>query len=389
MKKLKMGMIGGGPGSLIGAVHRLAAERDGYIELVAGVFSQDFEKTKKLGEELGIDPSRLYPDYIAMFKEELYKPEGERLDIISIVTPNHLHFEQAKLALESKFHVVCDKPLTVTHQQAAELERISKEFRKEFAVTYTYTGYPMVKEARAMVQNGELGEVRKVMVEYVQGWLSKEIESEGHKQASWRTDPSKSGKVGALGDIGVHAFNLVEYVCDTKVEEVCTELNTTIASRSLEDDNNSFIHLDNGAKGTLISSQVCIGEENNLSMRIYGDKASLEWRQMESEKLIIRYSDRPMKVLKAGTDQLSEIAQQNVRLPGGHPEGFNEAFANIYRNFAKTLITKRNGKQPTQVDLDFPKAEDGVRGMLFIEKALESNASGQKWVSLKQPELIN
>ena len=372
-------MVGGGLGAFIGAVHRMAAALDGEIELVCGAFSGNPEKSRASGEALYLPANRVYGDYEEMILREKQLPEGERMDFVSIVTPNHLHFGPAKLALENGFPVVCDKPLCFNMEEAYELQRLVRQTGLLFALTHNYTGYPMVKQARAMVRNGELGKIRKVVVEYPQGWLSTKLEDSEQKQASWRTDPQRSGIAGAMGDIGTHAENLAEYITGLRITELCADLSTFVDGRLLDDDGNVLLHFDKGAKGILHASQISAGEENALSIRVYGEKGGLEWHQMEPNSLIVRWLSQPMQVLRTGVGDLHPEAQAHTRIPAGHPEGYLEAFANIYRNFARCLRARLQGQQPDPLCLDFPTVDDGVRGMLFIQKVVESSKSDQKW----------
>ena len=372
-------MVGGGLGAFIGAVHRMAAALDGEIELVCGAFSGNPEKSRASGEALYLPANRVYGDYEEMILREKQLPEGERMDFVSIVTPNHLHFGPAKLALENGFPVVCDKPLCFNMEEAYELQRLVRQTGLLFALTHNYTGYPMVKQARAMVRNGELGKIRKVVVEYPQGWLSTKLEDSEQKQASWRTDPQRSGIAGAMGDIGTHAENLAEYITGLRITELCADLSTFVDGRLLDDDGNVLLHFDKGAKGILHASQISAGEENALSIRVYGEKGGLEWHQMEPNSLIVRWLSQPMQVLRTGVGDLHPEAQAHTRIPAGHPEGYLEAFANIYRNFARCLRARLQGQQPDPLYLDFPTVDDGVRGMLFIQKVVESSKSDQKW----------
>ncbi|AHM63061.1 putative dehydrogenase [Flammeovirgaceae bacterium 311] len=378
-KKLKMGMIGGGPGSFIGAIHRIAAFMDGEIELVCGAFSSDPQKSKTAGETLYLNPGRVYGSYKEMFEKEKALPEDQRMDFVSIVTPNHVHFEPARLALEAGFHVVLDKPMTLSLQEAHELYNIVSKGNLLFCLTHTYTGYPMVKQAKQFVKSGKLGKIRKVYVEYPQGWLSTPLEESENKQASWRTDPSQSGKAGCMGDIGTHAFNLAEYVSGLEVSKVCADLITAVEGRRLDDDGAVLLRFNNGASGTLMASQVAAGEENNIKIRVYGEKGGLEWQQEDANTLLIKWLDKPAEIWRAGTGYLSSYATHNTRTPAGHPEGYLEAFANHYRNFALCLRARKNGEEPKEEWLDFPGAEDGLRGMAFIENVVKSSDSSEKW----------
>lgn len=379
MRKLRMGMIGGGPGAFIGAIHRIAASMDGEISLVCGAFSSDPAKSRITGEQCGIDPSRVYDTYEEMISKEKGLPADKKMDFVSIVTPNHLHFHPAKLALENNFHVVMDKPLTFDLKQAKELNKIIKDLGKYFCLTYTYTGYPMIKEARAQIRKGKLGVVRKVFVTYPQGWLSSFLEGTAQKQATWRTDPEKSGKAGSMGDIGSHAFHLAEYVTGLQVTKLCADINTTVSGRKLDDDGAVLLKFDNGSSGVLIASQVLTGEENNLTIKVYGDKGGMEWRHSDPNSLVFKFADKPFETWRAGTDYLSLDAKHNMRTPAGHPEGYIEAFANHYRNFAFCLKAELKGEIPKNEWLDFPGIEDGVRGMAFIENVITSSHSDQKW----------
>lgn len=374
-------MVGGGRGAFIGGVHRMAAALDGEIELVCGAFSSDPERSKASGEDLYLPDNRVYPDYEAMILGEKALPESERMDFVAIVTPNHMHYGPARLALENGFHVVCDKPLAFNMKEALELESLVKETGLLFALTHNYTGYPMVKQAKAMIANGELGKIRKVVVEYPQGWLSTRVEESEQKQASWRTDPQKSGIAGAMGDIGTHAENLAEYVTGLQINTLCADLSAFVEGRALDDDGNVLLRFDNGAKGVLHASQICAGEENNLNLRVYGEKGGLEWRQMEPNTLVVKWLDKPAQILRTGVGALSPQAAAHTRLPGGHPEGYLEAFANIYRNVAFCLRARLTGQGVDPLYQDFPSVKDGVRGMRFIEKVVESSGSEQKWIA--------
>jgi len=378
-KKLKMGMIGGGPGSFIGAIHRIAANMDGEIELVAGVFSSDPEKSKEAGASLYLDPNRVYGSYDEMFEKESQLPEDEKMDFVSIVTPNHVHFDPSMKALEYGYHLVLDKPMTLTLEEAHTLYSKIKSSGKLFCLTHTYTGYPMIKQAKQMVEDGVLGNIRKVYVEYPQGWLTEMLENEDNKQAAWRTDPAKSGKAGCMGDIGTHAFNLAEYITGLKLTKLCADINIKVEGRLLDDDGNVLLKFNNGASGTLIATQIATGAENNLNIRVYGDKAGLEWKQEDNNTLIIRHHNQPDQIYRAGTPYLGHNAQENTRTPAGHPEGYLEAFANLYRNFARTIQAQRKGEQPDEAWLDIPGATDGLRGMAFVHHVIESGKSDKKW----------
>jgi predicted dehydrogenase len=380
-RKLRMGMIGGSLTSFIGPVHRTAAAIDGEIELVCGSFSS--QGSKETGKALCLPPDRVYESYQEMFEKELMLPIGERMDFVSIVTPNHVHFEPCKLALENGFHVIVEKPITFSLAEAKALQKIVAKTGLVLALTHTYTGYPLVKEARKMVASRKLGAIRKVYVEYPQGWLSTLLERTGNVQASWRTDPKRSGVGGAIGDIGTHAANLAEYITGMKITEICVLLNTVVKGRKLDDDSSMLIRFENGASGVLLATQVAAGEENNLNIRVYGEKGGLEWKQQEPNTLLAKWMDRPMEVLRAGQGYLSDEAKAFTRTPAGHPEGYLEAFANIYRAFAKGVRDYKPGKKIDPAKYDFPDVEDGVRGMQFVETVVKSANSSRKWTVLK------
>ena len=379
-RKMRMGMVGGGRGAFIGGVHRMAAALDGEIELVCGAFSSSPEKSRLSGKDLFLPSDRVYGSYEEMINKEKQLPEGERMDFVSIVTPNHMHYGPAKMALQNGFHVVCDKPIAFNLKEAKDLARLVKKTGLLFALTHNYTGYPMVKQARMMIANGKIGKIRKVVVEYPQGWLSTKLEDTDSKQAAWRTDPKKSGAAGAMGDIGTHAENLAEYITGLQIKRLCADINTMVDGRLLDDDGNVLLEFDNGAKGILFATQIAAGEENNLRIRVYGEKAGLEWGQQEPNTLLVKWLDKSMEVLRTGVGKLYPEAQAATRIPAGHPEGYLEAFANIYRNFAISLRAHINGKKPKAIHTDFPSAEDGVRGMRFIDKVIESGKSKQKWI---------
>lgn len=379
-RKIKMGMVGGGIGAFIGAVHRMAANLDGEIELVCGAFSSDPDRSKASGEMLYLQPNRVYANYEEMILREKALPAGERMDFVSIVTPNHVHFGPAKMALENGFHVMCDKPLSFNLEEAYALQKIVHASGLLFGLTHTYTGYPMVKQARLMIKNGELGPIRKVVVEYPQGWLSEKIEDANQKQAAWRNDPNRSGIAGAMGDIGTHAENLAEYVTGLQITEICAEVSRIVPGRLLDDDGNLLLRFNNGAKGAFVISQIAAGEENNIKIYIYGEKGGLEWRQMEPNTLWVKWLDKHTQMYRTGVGALYPEVQAHTRVPAGHPEGYLEAFANLYRNFAQCIRARIEGKEPDPVYTDFPSIDDGVRGMEFIYKVIESGKSEQKWV---------
>ena len=378
-RKLRMGMIGGGPGAFIGAVHRIAARMDGEIELVCGAFSSQEEKSKAAGKELFLSPERVYASYQQMIEKEKELPADQRMDFVSITTPNHLHFDPAMMALQNGFHVVLDKPMTFTLQQAKDLKKQVEQSGLIFCLTHTYTGYPMVKQARQMVLDNAFGKIRKVYVEYPQGWLSTFLEGDDNKQASWRTDPGKSGKSGAMGDIGTHAFNLAEYVSGLQVTKICAQMNTVVSGRHLDDDGAALLEFNNGATGVLMATQVAAGEENNVKIRVYGEKGGLEWKQEDNNSLLVKWLDKPMEVYRTGSGYLSPVAAHNSRTPGGHPEGYLEAFANHYRNFALTVKAAIRNEQPKN-EWHFPGTEEGLRGMAFVENMVKSGNSDTKWI---------
>jgi predicted dehydrogenase len=382
MRKIRMGMIGGGIGSFIGEVHRMASRLDGHIDLVCGAFSSTAQRSKESGRDLYLPENRTYSNYEEMIKTESQLPENIRMDFVSIVTPNHLHFAPAKMALEHGFHVVCDKPMCFSFEEATELEKLVSGSDLIFALTHNYTAYPMVKQAKHLVNEGALGNIRKIVVEYPQGWLSTALEKEDQKQASWRTDPEKSGVAGAIGDIGTHAANLAEYIAGLKMVKVAADINTVVEGRRLDDDSNILLKYNNGATGTLIASQISAGEENNLRIKIYGEKGGLEWAQMEPNSLIVRWLDKPSQIFRTGVGDLCLAAQKHTRLPAGHPEGYLEAFANIYRNVAKCIQAKLEEEKVEAVYNDFPDVHDGVRGMLFIEKVIQAGNSSEKWLEI-------
>ena len=380
-RKIRMGMVGGGPGSFIGAVHRMAANLDGQIELVCGCFSSSPAKSLETGRSLFLPEDRIYGTYQEMIEREAALPVGERMDFVSIVTPNHMHFGPAMLALEKGFDVAMDKPMTYTLDEAKQLRDKVKESGRLLLLTHTYTGYPMVKEARERVRRGDLGKIRLIYVEYPQGWLYTDC-SATNKQAAWRVDPKRSGKAGCMGDIGTHAFNLAEYISGLRTEALCGEVHTFVPDRLLDDDGAALLRYEGGARGVLMASQVAVGQENSLSIRVYGEKGGLEWRQEEPNTLLMRWPDRQPEVIRTGGAGLSPWATANTRTPAGHPEGYLEAFANLYRHFAAALQARLAGEEPNPIDLDFPSVEEGVRGMQFIEAIVSTKNSNQKWILL-------
>ena len=376
-------MIGGGKDAFIGAVHRLAFNMDGQVELVAGALSVNPEVAVDSGRSLYLDENRIYTDYKVMLENEAAMPADKRIDFVSIVTPNFVHFEPAIMALEKGFHVVIEKPVTFTLEQAKQLKQKVEETGLILLLCHTYTGYPMVKQAKQLLISGVLGKIRKVYVEYPQGWLSTFLEGTGQAQASWRTDPKRSGKAGSMGDIGTHAFNLAEYVTGLQVVKICADLNTIVPGRMLDDDGAVLLNFNTGASGVLMATQVAAGEENNVKIRVYGEKGGIEWKQEDPNTLLVKWLDKPAEIYRAGTGYLSSFASHNCRTPAGHPEGYLEAFANLYRNFALTLKAKMNGEEPKPEWLDFPSVEEGVRGMAFIDNVVASSRSDKKWIEFK------
>ena len=384
-RKLRMGMVGGGPGAFIGEVHRKAARLDGGIEVVAGAFDIDPKKSRQMGRELCIDKKRVYNDYRTMIEKECVLPVDERIDFVSVCTPNHTHFPIAKAFLEAGFHVMCEKPMTLTVKEAEQLKVVVQKTRKVFGLMHTYTGYPMVKLARDMVKQGDLGKIRKVVVQYPQGWLARPIEKEGQQQASWRTDPKKSGAAGCMGDIGTHAANLAEYVSGLTIKEIAADLTAFVKGRRLDDDGNCLLRFNKGAKGLLHSSQVSIGQENNLAIWVYGEDASLEWHQEHPNYLYVDTLNAPTQIWKRGNDYVgakSEAAGRGTRTPSGHPEAFLEAFSNNYLNFSDTIRFRENRVKVPEVVSDFPGMKDGVAGMKFIEAVVKSSKKNAAWTKI-------
>jgi predicted dehydrogenase len=376
-------MIGGGRGAFIGAVHRIAAAMDGKALLVAGAFSSDPDRSRASGADLFVEPSRAYGSYEEMAAAESLMGPDKRLDFVVIVTPNHQHFGPAKLFLESGFNVICDKPVTFDLAQAKKLRQVVKKSGKLFVLTHNYTGNAMVKQAREFVRNGTVGTIRKVVVEYPQGWLADAIERTGQKQAAWRTDPKRSGAAGCMGDIGTHAENLARYITGLEIEELCADLSTFVKGRKLDDDGNVLLRFKGGAKGILNASQICVGDENAINIRVYGTKASLEWHQEHPNELIVKYGDRPRQIWRRGNGYDGDEAKRFTRIPAGHPEGYLEAFGNIYAEAFRGIAAEVSGKKVPK-NLDVPTIDDGVEGMAFIEAVVRSSARGAKWVRLKR-----
>ena len=383
-RKLRMGMVGGGPGAFIGDVHRKASRLDGFIELVGGAFDIDSAKSHEMGKSLCVDADRIYNDYKEMIEKELQRKD--KMDFVTIVTPNNWHFPIAKDCLEAGFNVMCEKPMTMTLEEAKELKAIVEKTGLVFGLMHNYTGYPMVKLARDMVAQGDLGKILKIVVQYPQEWLCRPIELEGQQQASWRTDPKQSGVAGCIGDIGTHAANLAEYISGLKISEICADLTTFIDGRALDDDGNCLLRFDNGAKGILQASQISIGEENDLAIWVYGSDQSIEWHQEHPNQLQVKKIGKPIETWARGADYVAEksaAAARCTRLPMGHPEAFFEAFANNYLNFADTISANLAGETPEALFLDFPGVEEGVRGMAFIETVVENSNGDQKWTAFK------
>jgi predicted dehydrogenase len=372
-----MGMVGGGPGAFIGPVHRLAAEMDGKIQMVAGAFSSFPERSREAGERFRIDPARAYADYKQMFTTERERPDG--IDFVVIATPNNLHLPIALAALEAGIPIMSDKPATATLDEAKILEAAIKKSGLPYGLTHTYAGYSMVREARALCASGRLGKIRKVAIEYFQGWMSTPVETAGNKQAAWRADPAQNGMGGAIGDIGTHAFHLLEYISGLQVVAINATLRSVVEGRRLDDDCSAFVRMSNGSAGTLACSQIAAGELNEVRLRIYGEAGSLDWRQLDPNRLVVRWLDGPEEIHHASTPYLSEDARAAARVPAGHPEGYLEAFAVLYREFADALIAWKAGKT-NPLPPTLPGIEAGVRGMQFIERVIESNRK-EGWVN--------
>lgn len=376
--KIRLGMVGGGTGAFIGEVHRIAARLDNRYELVAGAFSSDPERCKESGKQLGIPANRCYDDFATMAKKEGKKKDG--IEAVAIVTPNHLHHAPAKAFLEAGIHVICDKPLTTSLDDAKELQSLVEKTGQLFAVTYNYSGYPMVRQAREMVASGELGSIRVVQVEYPQDWLSTNLEASGQKQATWRTDPARAGAGGSLGDIGTHAYHLTEFVTGLKVKSVLADLNAFVTGRKLDDNAQVLMHFNNGARGALWASQIAVGHENGLRLRVYGNKAGLEWFQEQPNQLRFSPLGEAPRIITRGSETAGDSATHATRIPGGHPEGFLEAFANLYRDFADQIEASREGRASESL---VPDITAGVQGVQFVETAVASAKNGSVWHSLE------
>lgn len=380
MTRVRMGLVGGGPGAFIGAIHRMAARLDGEIELVCGAFSRDPDKSRQTGEALYLPVDRCYENYSDMLQSEARLPADERMEFVAIVTPNRTHYEIASSALELGFHVISDKPATFDLAEARALQKQVEQTGLLYGLTHTYTGYPMVMEARERVARGDLGVVTKVIAEYTQGWLAAVMEAEESKQAAWRLDPQQAGASCCMGDIGVHAANLAETITGLSIDNVLADLQAVEPGRKLDDDGSVLLRFDNGARGILFASQICVGEENNLRIRVYGTRGGLEWQQQEPNSLWLKWPDRPSELVRAGQAYLGSEARNNTRTPPGHPEGYIEAFANLYTNFARGVRQARDGS--VALDLAMPGVEQAVRGMAFIEAVVASSNAGNRWVEI-------
>lgn len=383
IEPLKLGMVGGGEGAFIGAVHRMAAGIDGDWRLVAGAFSTDEGRNRRTGDLLGLDGSRVYDSLDAMLAAERALPEGERIDAVAIVTPNHLHAPMSIAALEAGFHVVCEKPMSLNLEEAHAIAAAAERSGRHYALAFTYSGYPMVEEARARVARGDFGAIRLIQVEYSQGWLSSALDAEGNRQAEWRTDPARAGLGGCLGDIGTHAFQLAEHVSGCRVESLCSDLTTHVPGRRLDDDVSVLLRFADGARGVLKATQVAAGDENGLRLRVHGEKGGLDWAQMEPNTLTLRWLDRAAEVVRAGGPGLAETTMARLRTPAGHPEGYIEAFANLYRAVAAT-IRGGDAVAPAGAAAWFPGVADGVRTMAFVEAVVANAGSEQKWSGLAE-----
>ncbi len=379
MNKVRYGMVGGGEGAFIGEVHRMAARLDDSFELVCGAFSSNEARSMDSGKALGLDEHRCYADYFTMCEIEASLPLEKRMECVVIVTPNHTHNDIAATALKHGFHVLSDKPATATLKECEHLSWLLEDSNLLYGLTHTYNGYPMIREARERVAAGQLGTVRKILVEYTQGWLAGREEDRGNAQAAWRLDPAKAGISCCMGDIGVHAFNLAEFVSGLSVTRLAAELNAIVDGRQLDDDGTVLMHFDNGARGTLVASQVCVGDENNLRLRIYGDKASLDWQQMDPNTLWLKSNIEPAQMIRTGTPATGPGAAANTRIPPGHPEGYIEAFANLYRTFAEEIMAFRDGEV---IDRTIPGIQEALRGMAFIETTVASSTKGCRWLDM-------
>ncbi len=379
-RRLRLGMVGGGRGAFIGAVHRMVARLDDRWDFVAGALSADPERARASGEDLRLDPARIYTDYAAMAEAE--KRRSDPIDAVAIVTPNHLHAPAAKAFIDAGIHIICDKPMTTTRADAEELARLASTRNLLFAVTHNYTGHPLVRQARAMVAAGELGPLRVVQVEYAQDWLSTALETTDHKQARWRSDPASSGPGGSLGDIGTHAFNLAEFITGAEVASLAADLNVFVPGRRLDDNAQMLLRFGNGAKGTLWCSQVAVGNENGLRIRLYGEKGGLEWHQENPNVLTFSPLGEPPRLIRRNGAGALPISQAASRIPAGHPEGYLEAFAQLYTDIAELIAARMEGREPEPFAKLVPQAADGIRGVRFIEAAVKSSAANGAWTEL-------
>jgi predicted dehydrogenase len=383
-RKLRMGMVGGGRGAFIGAVHRMAAALDGRIDLVAGAFSSDPAKSRLSGADLHLDPARVYGSYLEMAKAEAARPAADRLDFVAIVARNDLHYAVAKAFLDAGFHIVCEKPLAYTLAEARKLRELARRSGRLFALTHNYTGYPMVKEARAMVRAGKLGTINKVVVEYPQGYAITALKTKADgKISNWRMDPAVAGISNCIGDIGSHAENLAQYITGLELDELAADLSTIIPGRPLDDDGNLLLRYKGGAKGVLHASQISTGDENNLNIRVYGTLASLEWHQEQPNELTVKFAEAPRQVWRRGNTYNGPEAKRFTRTPFGHPEAFIEAFANLYVEFARAVHDRLAGRKPPKEGYDFPTIDDGVAGMAFIEAAVKSSKANSRWTKVR------
>ena len=377
-RKIRIGMVGGGKNAFIGGVHRIALRLDGYYELVAGSFSSNFDNSKETGKDLGLAEDRIYETYHEMAEKESARSDG--IDVVAIVTPNHLHIPIAKIFAEKGIHIICDKPLALSSEEAINLKNIVESKKLIFALTHNYTGYPMVRHARSLIQKGDLGSIRVIQVEYPQDWLTTKAEDSGLKQAEWRTDPKRSGDGGCIGDIGTHAFNLIRFITGLEVDELSADIHTFVKGRLLDDNAQIMLRFKGGAKGAIWSSQVAVGNENNLKIRIFGENGGLEWRQEDPNYLYYTKFGHPTQRVTRGSASASEEANNVTRVPPGHPEGYLEGFANIYSDVCKSLFAQINNQNYDQSNDCYPTIYDGVEGMRFIETVLESSKNNSKWV---------
>ena len=380
-RKIRIGMVGGGKDAFIGGVHRIALRLDGHYELVAGSFSSNFVNSKETGEKIGIARDRIYKTYQEMAEKEASRSDG--IDVVSIVTPNHLHVPVAKIFADVGINIICDKPLALTSEEAIELKNIIENKKLIFALTHNYTGYPMIRHARSLIQKGDLGSIRVIQAEYPQDWLTTKVEDSGLKQAEWRTDPNRSGRGGCIGDIGTHAFNLIRFVSRLEVEELSSDIHTFVKGRLLDDNAQIMLRFKGNAKGSIWSSQVAVGNENNLKIRIYGEHAGIEWKQEDPNYLYFTKFGLPTQKITRGGSGASDEANQVTRIPPGHPEGYLEGFANIYSDVSKELFAKINNQNYDNSKNCYPTISDGIEGMKFIEAVLESSKNNSKWTRFK------